>query len=69
METPTAPAASFSLMSVSQNVSGKLYSGMFGSFIADFVQSGYSAQVKNTNFFLSAYLRSGYHAVQGAKGC
>jgi hypothetical protein len=58
--TPTSPAATFGLLSVDQPVGGKLYSKMFGSFIAGFIQSGYSAEVTNTNFFLSAYLRSQY---------
>jgi hypothetical protein len=43
-----------------QKVQGFAYSGLFGSFIAGVEQSGYSSQITNTDFFLSAYIRSGY---------
>jgi len=39
---------------------GLAYSGFFGTVIAGFEQSGYSSEITNTNFFLSAYFRSTY---------
>ncbi len=61
-EITSAPGSprKYGLMGPAEVVRGFRYSSLFGSFIAGVEQSGYSSEITNTNFFVSAYLRSSY---------
>ena len=50
----------YGVLGPEQKVGGFRYSSLFGTFIAGVEQSGYSSEITNTNFFVSAYIRSSY---------